>query len=62
MDHFEQIAARAYSLWESAGYPDGRDQEFWFAAENELRDEGAFETLPDYESEIVPPLASMPLH
>ena len=30
MDDFEQrIALRAYHLWESAGRPHGRDQEFW---------------------------------
>ncbi len=61
MDHFEQIAERAYALWESAGYPEGRDQEFWYAAEAELRDQGAIDTLTDDE-EIVPPLASLPIH
>jgi hypothetical protein len=66
MDHFEQIAARAYTLWESAGYPDGRDQEFWFAAESELRDSneqssGEPETMADDEG-IVPPIAALPIH
>lgn len=61
MDHFEQIAQRAYTLWASAGYPDGRDQEFWFAAESELRDRGEIETLADDE-DIVPPLAGLPIH
>lgn len=61
MDPREQIAERAYTLWESAGYPDGRDEEFWFAAENELRDQGIIDTLADDE-EIVPPLASLPIH
>lgn len=61
MDPREQIAERAYTLWEAAGYPDGRDEEFWFAAENELRDQGFIDTLTDDE-EIVPPLASLPIH
>jgi hypothetical protein len=30
---------RAYELWEQAGKPDGRDQEFYHQAEQKLRDE-----------------------
>ncbi|WP_376708639.1 DUF2934 domain-containing protein [Bradyrhizobium australafricanum] len=25
----EVVAARAYQLWEQAGKPEGRDEEFW---------------------------------
>jgi hypothetical protein len=32
----EQIIHRAYELWEQAGKPDGRDQEFYHQAEREL--------------------------
>jgi hypothetical protein len=32
----ESIAARAYELWEQAGKPEGRDEEFWRLAELEL--------------------------
>ena len=32
----DQIAGLAYGLWEQAGRPDGRDQEFWFKAEQQL--------------------------
>jgi Protein of unknown function (DUF2934) len=35
----ELISARARELWEKAGCPDGRDLEFWFAAESQLREE-----------------------
>jgi hypothetical protein len=35
----EQIIHRAYELWEQAGKPDGRDQEFYHQAEQELRNE-----------------------
>lgn len=35
----KDIAARAYKLWEKAGMPKGRDEEFWHAAEQELRNE-----------------------
>jgi hypothetical protein len=31
------VAARAYQLWQQAGCAHGRDQEFWFQAERELR-------------------------
>jgi hypothetical protein len=32
----EDIRARAYRLWEEAGNPEGRDEEFWYQAEREL--------------------------
>jgi hypothetical protein len=34
----ERIDVRAYELWEQAGSPEGRSDEFWFAAEVELDD------------------------
>jgi hypothetical protein len=33
----QQIRARAHQLWEQAGKPQDRDDEFWHAAEQELR-------------------------
>jgi hypothetical protein len=33
----EQIIHRAYQLWEQAGKPDGRDDEFYHQAEKELK-------------------------
>jgi hypothetical protein len=35
----QQIRERAHRLWEQAGKPAGRDDEFWHAAEQELRNE-----------------------
>jgi len=35
----EQIAARAYQLWEAQGKPEGSNQKSWFAAERQLRAE-----------------------
>lgn len=32
----DTVARRAYELWEHAGRPNGRDQEFWLRAEAEL--------------------------
>jgi hypothetical protein len=34
----EQVIHRAYQLWEQAGKPDGRDEEFYHQAEKELRE------------------------
>lgn len=33
----EETAARARQLWQLAGEPAGRDEQFWYAAEAELR-------------------------
>lgn len=35
----EDIRTRAYDLWKEAGEPEGRDEEFWLLAEQELRNE-----------------------
>jgi hypothetical protein len=35
----EQITNRAYELWEQAGKPEGRDEEFYLQAEKELQEE-----------------------
>jgi hypothetical protein len=35
----EQIIHRAYELWERANKPEGRDEEFYHQAEQELRSE-----------------------
>lgn len=33
----QQVAQRAYELWEAGGQPAGRDLEYWLQAESELR-------------------------
>jgi hypothetical protein len=45
----ERIQARAHQLWEAAGRPDGREHEFWFQAEQELK--GDLATNPDEKSD-----------
>jgi hypothetical protein len=35
----EQIERRAYELWQQAGFPQGRDEEFRRQAERELRNQ-----------------------
>jgi Protein of unknown function (DUF2934) len=34
----EQIRKRAFELWEQAGKPEGREDEFWNQAQRELQD------------------------
>jgi len=34
----EQIRIRAHQLWEQAGKPAGRENEFWHQAEQELKE------------------------
>ena len=48
----EAIAARAYLLWEQAGKPSGRDEEFWLRAEAELT------TAPTAPPIIAPPIVA----
>jgi hypothetical protein len=36
-DRHEQIALRAYRIWEEAGRPEGQDRDHWTAAEAEFR-------------------------
>ncbi|MET0219490.1 MAG: DUF2934 domain-containing protein [Tardiphaga sp.] len=35
----DQIRVRAYQLWEAAGRPDHRAQEFWLRAERDIQAE-----------------------
>lgn len=37
---YEQICKRAYQIWEREDKPEGKDQEHWVKAEEELRAEG----------------------
>ena len=39
-----EIVRRAYELWEQAGKPEGRDQEFYHQAERELTEAAARDT------------------
>jgi hypothetical protein len=42
-----EVVRRAYKLWERAGKPDGRDQEFYLQAERELQEALDKETAGD---------------
>ena len=41
----KEIKARAYEIWERNGRPDGREDEFWQQAEQELRIEDKYSPL-----------------
>ncbi len=41
----QEIRERAHRLWEQAGKPEGREEEFWHAAEQELRNEDKSNTM-----------------
>jgi hypothetical protein len=45
----DQIRQRAHDLWELAGRPEDREQEFWFEAERELKKSGTTKN-PDEKS------------
>ena len=42
-DREQSIRERAYELWERAGSPEGRDEEFWQSAERELLEQATGE-------------------
>jgi Protein of unknown function (DUF2934) len=54
----EIIRLRAYELWEQAGSPEGRSDEFWHAARLEL---GAEKTMEEKIDERGPPIVEPPV-
>jgi hypothetical protein len=42
-----EVVRRAYELWEKAGKPEGRDQEFYHQAERELEGESGHPETPE---------------
>jgi Protein of unknown function (DUF2934) len=38
----KEIKTRAYEIWERNGKPEGKEDEFWQQAEQELRNEANF--------------------
>jgi hypothetical protein len=58
MDEIEHvIRRRAYELWEQAGCPEGRNEEFWHAARAEIEGEGAGNAPVE---ELGPPIEEPP--
>ena len=58
MAHFEEdkIRDRAYQLWDLAGQPADREQEFWYQAERELAEEDEVDTSREASALDLPPL------
>ncbi len=54
----ETIAKCAYSLWEEAGHPAQRDEEFWLRAERELALQAGITRKPPIMAP--PPVAQSP--
>ncbi|MGD0764450.1 MAG: DUF2934 domain-containing protein [Roseiarcus sp.] len=58
MDEIEGvIRRRAYELWQQAGCPEGRSDEFWHAARAEMAGEGADESPV---GDLGPPIEERP--
>ena len=53
----EAIRRRAYELWEHAGKPEGRSEEFWHAARAEL---DVKETIEEKLDSLGPPIVEPP--
>lgn len=51
----EKIRDRAYQLWDRAGQPEGREQEFWYDAERELAEEDEVDTSEEASRLDMPP-------
>ncbi len=51
-DYTEKVSILAHELWELAGRPDGRSDEFWFAAEAKLAETKLLESDTKTEAAI----------
>lgn len=52
----QKIRDRAFQLWDAAGQPEGREQEFWYAAELELAEQGKADISEERAVIDVPPV------
>lgn len=52
----QKIRDRAFQLWDAAGQPDGREQEFWYAAELELAEQGEADISEENAEIDTPPV------
>jgi hypothetical protein len=42
----EEIAARAYKIWQQQGCPEGREEQHWWQAEQEIIRDGSNTSIP----------------
>lgn len=59
-DRLQLIRETAYGLWEKAGYPDGRDHDFWLEAEKIVDGEAAGRDVVDEDSDESFPASDPP--
>jgi hypothetical protein len=52
--HQDRVSVAAHHLWQAAGSPNGRDQEFWFSAERRLLEDN-IRTPPRKSADISMP-------
>lgn len=52
----DKIRNRAYQLWEAAGQPEGREQDFWYQAERELAEKEDVDTSEETSTVTPPPV------
>ncbi|WP_375599540.1 DUF2934 domain-containing protein [Devosia sp. Naph2] len=52
----DKIRERAFQLWDKAGQPEGREQEFWYEAERELAEEDEVDTSAEASKLDLPPV------
>jgi hypothetical protein len=45
--NIQDIRIRAHELWEQAGKPEGKDEEFWQQAERELKTADDVKPMPE---------------
>ncbi len=55
-DADDKIRDRAYQLWDQAGQPEGREEEFWFLAERELSADDEVDSSKESAETRLPPL------
>lgn len=52
----DKIRDRAFQLWDQAGQPDGREEEFWYEAEKELAGAGEADISKENAEVDIPPV------
>ncbi|WP_332687636.1 DUF2934 domain-containing protein [Devosia sp.] len=58
-----EIRDRAYALWQEEGSPEGRDQEFWYRAEQALAEQADVDSSEQAAEASQPtPPAGPPMH
>lgn len=55
-DADDKIRDRAYQLWDEAGQPEGREQDFWYQAERELSTDDQADSSEEVSTGKKPPL------